>query len=238
MNPPALLMLPLGFEGWLPAVQAATLGLLTLVQEDVPTVSAALLASAGSLGWKAAFLGVFLGIWFGDAMLYLVARGIGRPLLRHAWSRRFFDPVAVARSERWFAEKGTWLLLTSRFVPGTRLPTYLAAGFLRLSFGRFMAVTGTAVAVWTLGIFLLAREDPEGSSFLRGPWGPTCRPGSRGGAAWEGGPWWGSPWAAWPGCDSCPGLGVRVRAAGCAPSWAGGCGGSSGRPGCFTFRWR
>src|SRR6266705_936718 len=149
--------LPLGFNDWLPVAQAATLGLLTFVQEDVPTVSAALLAAAGNLTWKAGFIGCFLGIWIGDALLYLLARGVGRPLLQRSWAKRFFNPVAVARSERWFAERGTWLLLSSRFVPGTRLPTYLAAGFLRLSFGRFLLVTGTAVAVWTVGIFLFAR---------------------------------------------------------------------------------
>ena len=149
--------LPLGFHEWLPAAQAATLGLLTFVQEDVPTVSAALLAAAGQLPWQVGFLGVFLGIWIGDALLYLLARGVGRPLLQRAWARRFFNPTAVARSEQWFTEKGTWLLLSSRFVPGTRLPTYLAAGFLRLPFGKFLLVTGAAVAVWTVGIFLLAR---------------------------------------------------------------------------------
>ena len=157
MTSTSLLWLPLGFHDWLPIAQAATLGLLTFVQEDVPTVSAALLAAAGNLTWQAGFLGVFLGIWIGDALLYLLARGIGRPLLQHAWAKRFFNPDAVARSEQWFAEKGTWLLLSSRFVPGTRLPTYLAAGFLRLPFGRFLLVTGTAVAVWTVGIFLLAK---------------------------------------------------------------------------------
>ncbi len=157
MTSPAQLWLPLGFLDWLPVTQAVTLGLLTFVQEDVPAVSAALLAAAGSLSWQVGFLGVFLGIWMGDALLYLLARGFGRPLLQRAWAKRFFDPLAVMRSEQWFSEKGNWLLISSRFVPGTRLPTYLAAGFLRLPFGRFLLVTGTAVAIWTVGIFLLAK---------------------------------------------------------------------------------
>ncbi|MBI3418207.1 MAG: VTT domain-containing protein, partial [Verrucomicrobia bacterium] len=140
-----------------PATQAATLGLLTFVQEDVPTVTAALLASAGQLAWAAGFAGVFLGIWLGDALLYLLARGVGRPLLQYAWTKRFVDLAVVARSEQWFAERGTWLLVSSRFVPGTRLPTYLAAGFLRLPFAKFLLVTGSAVAVWTIGIFVLAQ---------------------------------------------------------------------------------
>ena len=149
--------LPLGFHEWLPAAQAVTLGLLTFAQEDLPTISAALLVAAGRLTWQAGFLGCALGIWVGDALLYLFARGIGRPLVQRSWARRFLDPAAVARSEQWFAQKGAWLLFSSRFVPGTRLPTYLAAGFLRLPFGRFLLVTGTAVAAWTVGIFLLAR---------------------------------------------------------------------------------
>jgi membrane protein DedA with SNARE-associated domain len=157
MTSTSLHWLPLGFQDWLPVAQAATLGLLTFVQEDVPTVGAALLAASGNLAWQAGFPGVFLGIWMGDALLYLLARGIGRPLLQRPWAKRFFDPADVARSEQWFAEKGTWLLLSSRFVPGTRLPTYLAAGFLRLPFGRFLLVTGSAVAVWTVSIFLLAQ---------------------------------------------------------------------------------
>src|SRR5438046_3818665 len=157
MPDPSSIWLPLGFHEWMPVAQALTLGLLTFVQEDVPTVSAALLAAAGSLTWKVGFLGCFLGIWFGDALLYGLVRGVGRPMMHLSWARRFVDPVAVARSEQWFADKGAWLLLSSRFVPGTRLPTYLAAGFLRLPFGRFLLVTGTAVAVWTVGIFLFAK---------------------------------------------------------------------------------
>jgi membrane protein DedA with SNARE-associated domain len=161
--------LPLGFAEWIPAAQAGTLGLLTLVQEDLPAVSAALLAAAGTLRWQTGFLGVFLGIWMGDALLYLIARGVGRGLLQRSWAARFLDPAAVARSERWFAAKGTWLLVSSRFVPGTRLPTYLAAGFLRLSFGRFLLATGAAVGAWTCGIFLLAKAfGPELLTWLRG----------------------------------------------------------------------
>jgi hypothetical protein len=64
---------------------------------------------------------------------------------------------SIRRSERWFSQQGAWLLWSSRFVPGTRLPTYLAAGFLRLSFAKFLLITGSAVALWTVAIFTIAR---------------------------------------------------------------------------------
>ena len=140
----------------MPIWQASALALMTFVQEDVPTFAAALMTAAGSLTWKAGWWGCFLGIWIGDALLYAIARGIGRPLLRHSWVQRWISTTAVEQSEIWFQRKGAWLLVSSRFVPGTRLPTYLAAGFLRLPFWKFMAITGSAVAAWTLTIFFLA----------------------------------------------------------------------------------
>jgi membrane protein DedA with SNARE-associated domain len=162
MPTPFEMSLPLGFFQWAPPFQALTLAVLTLVQEDTPTVAAALLSAAGSLSWRTAFLGCFLGIWLGDAMLYAAARLLGRPILGRSWARHFSDPAGVTRTEQWFARQGNWLLFSSRFVPGTRLPTYLAAGFLRLPFPRFLVVTGVAVVLWTTLLFVAARSLGEG----------------------------------------------------------------------------
>lgn len=155
-TPEAATGLPADFHEWMPLAQAITLGLLTFVQEDLPTVGGALLAVTGRIHWMAGFAGCLLGIWVGDALLYLLARGFGRPLLDRPWFARRFDSAAVMRSELWFARNGAWILFASRFVPGTRLPTYLAAGFLRVPFPRFLLVTGSAVALWVSAIFALA----------------------------------------------------------------------------------
>ncbi len=140
-----------------PMAQAWTIGLSTWVQEDIPTVSAALLAAAGAMPVGLAFTACFLGIWLGDLALYGLARGLGRPLLATSLGRRMVSVERVEESERWFAERGTWLLVMSRLVPGTRLPTYLAAGFLRIPFVTFSGVTAVMVLLWTGAIFLAAR---------------------------------------------------------------------------------
>ncbi len=146
---------PADLPGWLLAVG---FGLSTLVQEDLPTITAALMAAAGRIpGWLG-LLGCFLGIWVGDLLLYGAARIWGRPLLQRRWVRTRVSPAALERSEAWFARRGTGILLASRFLPGTRLPTYLAAGFLGVPFATFAIVTGLAVAVWTGGLFALARQ--------------------------------------------------------------------------------
>jgi len=152
----------------MPVRQAATLGALTFVQEDVPTVSAALLAAAGNLTWGAAFWGCFFGIWLGDALLYALARLFGRPMLERHLARRFFNTASVTRSEKWFEQKGAWLLVSSRFLPGSRLPTYLAAGFLRLNASKFLSITGVTVMAWTALIFSIAKlSEPALLDFLK-----------------------------------------------------------------------
>lgn len=149
--------LPAGAAGaWSPAAQAAALGLLTLVQEDAPLVAAASFAAMGRFSWGAAFLACFLGIWGGDALLHLAARVFGRRAMQHRWVSRWIRPEALARSETWFLARGPWLLVTSRFIPGLRLPTYVASGLVGYPLRRFLLVTGVTVAFWTAAVLLAA----------------------------------------------------------------------------------
>jgi membrane protein DedA with SNARE-associated domain len=139
----------------MPFAKAAGFFLATFVLEDVAAVGAGLLLASGGISWPAAFVACFLGIWMGDAGLYALARYAGRGWFERSSLRRFAPKVA--ESERWFAERGIPILIFSRLVPGARLPTYLAAGFLRVSLPRFLFVTGSASCVWTLAILFLAQ---------------------------------------------------------------------------------
>ena len=140
---------------WMPLWKGAGFFLATFVLEDVAAVGLGLLLAAGGISWPMAFGTCFLGIWLGDAGLYALARYGGRKW----FERSSFESFAaqVARSESWFAERGTLILIFSRCLPGTRLPTYLAAGFLRLPWPRFLVVTGSASFLWTLAILWLAQ---------------------------------------------------------------------------------
>ena len=141
---------------WMPFCKTAGFFFATFVLEDVAAVGAGLLLAAGSISWPAAFTACFLGIWLGDAGLYALARCAGRGWFERS-SLRKFSPK-VARSEKWFTERGTPILIFSRLVPGMRLPTYLAAGFLRVPAVRFLLITGMAAFVWTFVILLLAQS--------------------------------------------------------------------------------
>jgi membrane protein DedA with SNARE-associated domain len=167
MSAEVLQRLPLGFQTWSPAWQAATLFLSTFVLEDVAAVGAGLLLASGALAWPIAFSACFMGIWIGDAGLYGFARVVGRNWFEKTSLRRFSP--RVEESERWFARRGNWILVFSRLLPGARLPTYLAAGFLRLPLNRFLIVTGTASLVWTLLVLLVVQVLGVKALFWLGP---------------------------------------------------------------------
>lgn len=144
---------------WAPHWQAAGFFFATFILEDVATVGAGLLLAAGAVQWPVAFFSCFIGIWLGDAGLYAIARLGGRNWFERSPLRRFND--RVKRSEEWFGERGTPILIFSRLVPGARLPTYLAAGFLRWPLGKFMWITGIASFFWTLTILALVHAVGE-----------------------------------------------------------------------------
>lgn len=147
--------LPVNFGAWPPLGQAALLFFSTFVLEDVAAIGAGLLLGAGALAWPTAFWACFLGIWLGDAGLYAIARLLGRGWFERSSWRRHADRIAA--SEQWFHQRGNAILVFSRLMPGARLPTYLAAGFLRLPLKRFLSITGSASLVWTIMILLLTQ---------------------------------------------------------------------------------
>ncbi|MEO7793342.1 MAG: VTT domain-containing protein, partial [Thermoanaerobaculia bacterium] len=121
----------------------------TLVSEDLTCVAAGLLASHGKLSLFAAIAACLIGIFVGDLLLVLAGRLLGRRILERAPLRWVLTPRTVERSERWFTAQGARVVLASRFIPGSRLPLFLAAGILRAPFARIAAALLLAGVVWT-----------------------------------------------------------------------------------------
>ena len=142
-------------EPWYHAAGGAGIFLLSFLSEDSATLTGALLGALGKLSWPVAFASCFLGIWIGDLGLYAFARLFGRPVVNVFCLRR--EPARLRKSEEWFARHGLFALVICRFIPGTRLPTFLAAGLLRMPVLRFASVTGILAAGWVGLIFMVFR---------------------------------------------------------------------------------
>jgi hypothetical protein len=61
----------------------------------------------------------------------------------------FVTATQIERSSEWFRERGSMVILASRFLPGTRFTTYVAAGMLHTPFWTFMLWFGVAALIWT-----------------------------------------------------------------------------------------
>lgn len=138
-------------EPWLIALALAA---TTLLFEDLAIAFGVALAAQGVISWPLSALSVGAGIALGDLGLY--ALGLGATRVR--WLARW-DPTRSDRSagvrQRLARGLGS-AVLVARVVPGLRLLTYTACGFLRLPPGRFAAWVLLAVTLWTLGLYALS----------------------------------------------------------------------------------
>lgn len=125
------------------------IALATLASEDLACVGAGLLAAQGRLGFVEASAAAFVGIFVGDMLLFAVGRLAGRPAVRRAPLRWMVSPAALERGAAWFERRGPAAILLSRFMPGLRLPTYLAAGLVGTGVLRFAFWFALAGLLWT-----------------------------------------------------------------------------------------
>jgi membrane protein DedA with SNARE-associated domain len=151
----------------LPETQAAlalSIFFATFIYEDGATLLAATLSAGGSLDPRIGLLVTFLGIWVGDMGLYGLGRSFGRRTAQSRWLQKYLRPESLARAERWFLKHGSFALVMSRAIPGSRLPLYVAAGALRLPVRMFAKTTAVCSAVWVSAIFAIWRFIPKTSS--------------------------------------------------------------------------
>jgi membrane protein DedA with SNARE-associated domain len=135
-----------------PAVIALVLALTTLLLEDLAIAAGVALAAQGVISWELSLAAVGGGIALGDLGLY--AMGLGAT--RVSWLRK-----------RYVGDKSTWArqqivrrlpsaVLLARVVPGLRLATYTACGFVRVPIVPFTAWVIVAVTLWTVGLYGLS----------------------------------------------------------------------------------
>lgn len=135
-----------GMGDWLQA--AAIIG-ATIVSEDATCIATGLLIRARQLDWVVGLAACCTGIFCGDLALWLAGRVFGRRVLAWRCIRARLSEARVEQVARWFDERGWSAVLAARFLPGTRLPVYLAAGILGRRARRFALWALLAALLWT-----------------------------------------------------------------------------------------
>jgi len=121
----------------------------TLISEDLTCIGAGLLVARGLIGFWPATLACFLGIFIGDVGLYVAGRVLGRPAIKRAPLKWIISEKDLEKSAQWFKVKGPAIIIATRFLPGSRMPTYFSAGVIRAGFWMFIFYFILAGLIWT-----------------------------------------------------------------------------------------
>ena len=135
-----------------PFVIALVLALTTLLLEDLAIAAGVALATQGVISWELSLAAVGGGIALGDLGLY----AMGHHATRVPWLRRRYvgDKSLWARDQ--LVRRLPSAVLLARVIPGLRLATYTACGFVRVPLLPFTAWVVIAVTLWTLGLYALS----------------------------------------------------------------------------------
>lgn len=130
--------------------------LATFTSEDLACVAAGILASGGVLPFWYACLWCWTGILAGDIALYALGRISGDHATQMRFVRRFLTPRRLQQGRHLFEEYGLWMLFSARFLPGSRMPVYIAAGVLKVPLPKFALYLAFAGLLWTPAVVGLA----------------------------------------------------------------------------------
>lgn len=121
--------------------------LVPVVPSETLAITGGVLAGLGDLQLGTVIASAAVGAFIGDSSAYLLGRAIGRPardrLFRGRRARR-----AVEWAERQLGERGAYLILIARFVPGGRTATTFTAGMVRFQAVVFFPIAAVAAVAW------------------------------------------------------------------------------------------
>lgn len=127
----------------------------TFISEDLACITAGLLIQRGELSAPAGIVACAIGIFVGDVGLWGAGRVFGRAAFAWPWMARHFLRNRFADLRSWLERHAAGAIVASRFLPGTRLPLYVIAGFVKLPCTVFMAWALVGVLLWTPTLVLL-----------------------------------------------------------------------------------
>jgi membrane protein DedA with SNARE-associated domain len=167
----------LDFVGGSPWAYAAIFAIVAidaffpLVPGETSVVTGGILASNGEHHISIVFLAGMAGAVIGDNISYVLGRRLG------PWAeRRLFTSERAQERRRWACrqlnDRGPWIIVASRFIPGGRTAVTFSAGGLDYPWRRFIAADLVAGAVWAafaagLGWF-------GGNAFKESLWKPLA----------------------------------------------------------------
>ena len=123
--------------------------LATFILEDAATSAASLLSVNGYLPLHMAISALIIGIVIGDIALYLTGHW-GKNAVR---IQKFLEKKQLQCTGEFLRKNTVAAIISARFIPGMRLPTYIAMGLFGVKFHKFVITVLLAAVSWTAILF-------------------------------------------------------------------------------------
>ena len=104
------------------------------LQEDFGVILAAAASLAGVAPTPFLAVAILAGLVASDAWKYWM----GRLARRYEWAHKFAEKPGVSVAGDLIKKEFLQTMVTARFVPGTRIPTYIAAGFFKAHYPKYV----------------------------------------------------------------------------------------------------
>ncbi len=135
-------------SGW---VLFGVLFLSPFLQEDFGVIVAATASLAGTAPTVFLAAAILTGLVASDAWKYWM----GRLARRYEWAHKFAEKPGVSIAGDLIRKEFMQTMLTARFVPGTRIPTYIAAGFFKAHYPKYILTLAFTASLYIAVVFTL-----------------------------------------------------------------------------------
>lgn len=125
----------------------------TFASEDLTCIATGLLIQRGAIGAIPGIAACTVGIFVGDIGLWALGRLGGAAAFKWRWLTKTTE-FALVSGRRWLASNAAAAIVSSRFLPGTRVGLYVTSGVLGLSGATFALWAFAAAILWTPAIVL------------------------------------------------------------------------------------
>ena len=119
------------------------------IGEEVVNIPAGIFVGRGEINALPVYIAAYVGVLGGDYLWFSLCRTIGKSVLHRRWFKKMFHPRKLLQVKHQFDRKGAWVLVVSRFIPGTRSPALTIAGILHMPWRTFTLIELTMCAITT-----------------------------------------------------------------------------------------
>jgi len=120
------------------------------VQEDTAVIGAASLSLATNQPWLPIYIAVLAGLIASDSWKYW----LGWAAQHHSWAKKFGERERVTKMKRAVLGNAVKTLISVRFLPLARIPTYLATGFFGVPYYKYWLSIAFSAVLFVSMIFL------------------------------------------------------------------------------------